>query len=121
MASYIPEHNGLPPYPVTYSGNVTAGNVITVAGAVAGANATNVLGVADRDGVNGTKAGYYPLTFGVQRVVASTAITAGSPIKTAASGKVQPFVDGTDAQDRRIGKALTTANADGDVILASKA
>jgi hypothetical protein len=121
MSDYLPKHNGLPPYPITYSGTVVGGNVITVAGAVAGANATNVIGVADRDGVSGTKAGYYPLYHGVQRVVANGAITAGSPIKAAASGKVAPFVDGTDAQDRRIGKALTAAAADGDVILASKA
>ena len=118
--SYLPKHNGLPPYPVSLTGTVTSGNLITVAGAVAGANATNVIGVVDRDGVSGDKAAYYPLSMGVQRVVANGAITAGSPIKAAAAGKVAPFVDGTDAQDRRLGMALTAAAADGDVILARK-
>lgn len=115
MADYLPKHNGLPPYPITYSGTVVGGNIITLAGAVAGANATTVAGVADRDGVSGTKAGYYRGQ-GVQRVVASAAISVGGPLKCAASGKVAPFVDGTDAQDRRIGKAVTAASADGDVI-----
>jgi hypothetical protein len=120
VANYSPRHNGLPPYPITLTGTVSAGNVITVAGAVAGANATTAVGVADRDGVSGDRIGYYPLNFGVQYLVASTAITAGSAIKCAAGGKVQPFVDGTDAQDRRIGMAITAANADGDVIQAKK-
>ena len=120
--SYSPKHNGMPPYPITLSGTVTEGNVITAAGAVAGANATTAIGVADRSGVSGDKIGWYPLGFGEQRVVASAAISVGGPLKCAAAGKVAPFVDGTDAQDRRLpAKALTAAAADGDVITTAPA
>lgn len=96
------------------TGTITGGLLVTTAGAVAGANATTWLGVASKDCVSTDTFGVY--CDGVQRLTASDAISAGAPVKCAASGKVVTYVDGTDAQLRLVGIALEAALADGDVI-----
>jgi hypothetical protein len=114
MADYLPKFRPGQAPTRTLTGTVTGGQIITVAGAVAGANATDWLGVASRDGVSGDLITVE--TEGVQRLTASAAIAAGAGVKCAASGKVATWVDGTDAWSRYIGIALDAATADGDVI-----
>lgn len=96
------------------TGTITGGLIVTVAGAVAGADATTWLGVASKDVASGATFGVY--RGGVQYLTASAAISAGAPVKCAAAGKVVTYVDGTDAQLRLVAIALEAAAADGDVI-----
>ena len=57
------------------------------------------------------------VTSGIVRVEASAAVAQGEVVKAAASGKVQPTTgDGTDQANLHVGKALTSASQDGDVI-----
>jgi hypothetical protein len=98
------------------TGTITGGLVVTVAGAVAGANETTWLGVASKDCSSGDTFGVY--CDGVQYLTASAAISAGAPVKCAASGKVVTYVDGTDAQLRLVAIALEAATGDGSVFAA---
>lgn len=98
----------------TATGTIVAGNMVTVAGAVAGADSTTWLGVAARDAVSSQTFGVY--ADGVQRVVASAAVAVGDRVKCAAAGKVAVLTAGSDAYDRLVGIALEAAAADGDVI-----
>ncbi len=98
----------------TASATVVAGNLVTVAGAVAGADSTTWLGVASRSVTTGQTMGVY--CDGVQRVVAAAAVAVGDRVKCAAAGKVTPLTAGSDAYDRLVGIALDAAAADGDVI-----
>lgn len=98
----------------TASATIVAGNIVTVAGAVAGADSTTWLGVASRDAVSGQTMGVY--AGGVQRVVAAAAVAVADRVKCAAAGKVTPLAAGSDAYDRLVGIALTAAAADGDII-----
>ncbi len=114
MSDYRPKFK--PGQAITRSatGTITGGLMVTVAGAVAGADSSTWLGVASKDCVSGDTFGVY--CGGVQRLTASAAISAGAPVKCAASGKVVTYVDGTDAQLRLVGIALEAAAADGDLI-----
>jgi hypothetical protein len=101
------------------TGTITGGNLVTVAGAVAAADSVTWLGVADKDATNGQTFGV--LRGGVQYLVASTAISAGAPVKCAAGGQVVTYVDGTDAQLRLVGITLDAATTTGDVIAVAMA
>jgi predicted RecA/RadA family phage recombinase len=98
----------------TASGTVTAGQLVTVAGAVAVADSVTWLGVASRSVTTGQTMGVY--TECVQRLTASAAITAGDRVKCAAAGKIATLTAGTDAYDRLVGIALEAASVDGDII-----
>jgi predicted RecA/RadA family phage recombinase len=98
----------------TATGTITAGNLVTVAGAVAGADSTTWLGVASHDATSGQLFGVY--TDAVQRLTASAAIAAGDRVKCAAAGKIATLTAASDAYDRLVGIALEAAAADGDVI-----
>lgn len=89
------------------TGTVTGGQIVTVAGVVAGANASDWLGVASRDAVAGDRIVVH--CDAIQRVVASAAIAAGATVKCAANGQVATWVSGTDAADLIVGKALEAA------------
>lgn len=114
MADYLPKFDPGQAITLTATGTITGGLMVTIAGAVAGADSTTWLGVASKDAASGQTFGVY--ADGVQRLTASAAISAGAPVKCAASGKVVTYVDGTDAQLRLVGIALSAAAADGDVI-----
>lgn len=98
----------------TASATIAAGNMVTVAGAVAVADSVTWLGVASRSCTTGQTMGVY--ADGVQRLVASAAIAAGDRVKCAAAGKIATLTAGSDAYDRLVGIALEAATADGDVI-----
>lgn len=113
MADYLPKLASHAET-IALTGTVTGGQIITFTGVVAGANATDWLGVASRDGVSGDYITVY--SGSVQRLTAGGAITVGTPVKCAAGGKVVAATYGTDAQHLIVGKAEQAATADGDVI-----
>jgi hypothetical protein len=49
----------------------------------------------------------------VQRLVSGAAIAVGDPLKSAASGRVVPYVVGTDPITQYLGTALTAAGGAG--------
>jgi predicted RecA/RadA family phage recombinase len=98
----------------TATATITAGQMVTTAGAVAVADSTTWLGVASRSVTTGMTFGVY--ADGVQRVTASAAVAVGDRVKCAAAGKVAVLTAGSDAYDRLVGIALEAAAADGDVI-----
>lgn len=111
MADYTPKH--LPGQNVTYTAGavIDGGQVVYLSAAgtcliTAGAHA-NVLGVATKYTASGERVAVS--RGGVQRCVSGAAIAVGDPLKSAASGRVVPFVVGTDPETQRIGFALTAA------------
>lgn len=95
---------------------ITAGQLLFVSAnrqvtPTAGASAA-VIGVAATDAADGDKVTV--LVGGVVKVVASGAIAAGALVVSAAGGKVATIAANTF--DKLVGRALTSAAADGDVI-----
>lgn len=108
MADYLPKFTDpTAPIMLTLTGTVTGGQLVTVAGAVAGTASTAVLGVAGKDGVSGDKIPVWGPT--THYGTASGAINAGDPLCAGAAGTVRAWVAGTDAVASRIGRALTGA------------
>lgn len=87
------------------TGTVTGGRLVTVAGVTAGAGATDWLGVASKDAVTGDRITVH--TDGVQRLIASGAITAGSPVICGAAGTVA--ASATPPAGQQVGVALEAA------------
>lgn len=114
MADYLPKFKPGEAISRVLTGTVTGGQLVTVAGAVAGAGAADWLGVAAFDGVSGDLIGVY--SEGVQRLTAAAAITAGARVKCAAAGQVTTLTAGSDAYDTQVGIALEAASAQGDLI-----
>lgn len=104
MGDYVPKFNPGDAITRALTGTVTGGRLVTAAGAQAGANAADVIGVASRDGVSGDRIAVF--TDGVHRLVATGSIAIGARVKSAANGTVQTWVSGTDAADLMIGRAL---------------
>lgn len=115
MAEYAPLHKGAE-YTRRLSGTVTGGQVVIVSGSgtvAAGSAATHLwFGVAAVDGVSGDDIGIE--TGGVQKLIASGAITAGQLVEVATAGKVAAHTNGTN-DFNVLGLALTTA-VDGAVV-----
>ena len=115
MADYTPKF--LPGQNVTYSAGaaITGGQVVYLSAAgtclLTAAAHANVLGVATRDVATGERVAVS--RGGVQRCVSGAAIAVGDPLKSAASGRVVPYVVGTDPVTQLIGFALTAAGAAG--------
>ena len=86
MGDYLPKFTEGDAIPFDITATVTGGRLVTTGGAQAGANATNWLGVASRDAVNGDRITLY--TGGVQRLIATGAITKGDLVVCAANGTV---------------------------------
>jgi predicted RecA/RadA family phage recombinase len=113
MADYTPKF--LPGQNVTYSAGaaITGGQVVYLSAAgtclLTAAAHANVLGVATRDVASGELLAVS--RGGVQRCTSGAAIAVGDPLKSAATGRVVPFVVGTDAETLRIGFALTAVGA----------
>jgi ATP-dependent protease ClpP protease subunit len=81
--------------PITLTGTVTEGQLVTVAGAVAGDASTTVAGEAMMSGVSGDTITVQRV--GIRRLTAAATITNGQPLCAAAAGQVRPWVTGTDA------------------------
>ena len=116
MAGYLPRHDPGAKVTFTASADVTGGRLVALTGAYAvahaGADSAAVVGVAGFDAKTGDEVTVYTRASGVQRLVASAAITAGAKVISAASGKAATIGAGTNP----IGLALTAASADLDVI-----
>lgn len=109
MSEYIPITKPGQAETVKLSGTVTGGRLIAVSGdgtaATAGAASTAVIGVAGFDGVLNDNITYF--SGGSQSLVASGAITAGSPVIAGAAGTV--VASATPPAGQQIGVAKTTA------------
>lgn len=114
MGDYLPKFQPGQAITRTATGTITGGQMVTVAGVVAGADSTTWLGVASRDAISGQTFGVY--AEGVQMLTASAAISAGDRVKCAAAGKVATLTAGSDAYDRLVGIALEAAAGDGSLL-----
>lgn len=107
MADYLPQYDEGDTVTLVASATIVGGQLVTVAGAVAGDNSVLVAGVAGHDAVSGQ-----PLTVwrvGIHRGTASGSITNGDPVCAAATGQIRTWVAGTDAVAARIGRAWSAA------------
>lgn len=117
MSAYLPKYApGTQPTVIVGAGGVLGGQLITTAGLVAGAGATDVAGVAAFDQLSGGAVTVY--RDGIQRLTAAATITAGQPLKAAASGQVTPYVVGTDPVNQLIGRAWSGAASTASVDVA---
>lgn len=115
MADYAPkfspgDHPTYAAAAAIVGGNVVylsaAGQITPTAAAVA-----SVVGVAATDAATGDYISV--VRGGVQRLVSGAAIAVGDPLKSAASGRVVPYVVGTDPITQYLGFALTAAGGAG--------
>lgn len=115
MAEYVPLHD--PGEAVTYttSAAVTGGMLLAVTGdrtvAQAAAGSAVFVGVAAHDAPSGGRVTVYHAPGQVHVHTAAAIITAGAPLKTAATSQLTPYVVGTDPVTQLIGYALTAAAA----------
>jgi len=125
MGDYVPIYKSGAALPATVGATaLVGGNVVTLSaaggpqtiGTVIPSTAASGLsiGVASTDAAVGTRTTI--LRGGVHELVASAAITALAPLKSAAGGQVTVMTIGTDPQDQLIGYALTAATAAGQLI-----
>lgn len=107
MAEYLPIYKPGQALTLKASAAVTAGQVVAISGdntiAPAGAASTAVVGVAGTDGATNDNVVVY--AGGVQNVLASGAITAGSPVIAGAAGTVA--ASATPPAGQQVGIALT--------------
>lgn len=92
------------------TGTISAGQPVGIGGAAAAQHAA-MLGIAKADVGSGDYDSV--LVIGECQLVASGAITAGADIECDGAGKVAALTTG-----KKIGRALTAAAADGDIITA---
>lgn len=115
MAEYLPIYKPGQALTLKASGTITGRQVVAVSGvntvAAAGAASTAVVGVAAFDAVLNDNVTIY--AGGVQEVIASGAITAGSPVIAGAAGTV--VASAAPPAGQQVGIALTTA-ADAAVV-----
>ena len=108
MAGYLPIYRPGQALTLTASATITGGQVVAVSGvstvAAAGAASTAVVGVAAFDAVLNDKVTVY--AGGVQNVLASGAVTAGSPVIAGAAGTV--VASAAPPAGQQVGVALTT-------------
>lgn len=86
MGDYLPKYKPGEAIPLDITGTVTGGRLVTAAGVHAGANARDWLGAASRDAVSGDRITVY--CDGVQRLIATGAVTKGDQVVCAAAGTV---------------------------------
>lgn len=116
MAAYLPKFKPGEAVTFTASADITGGRLVAVTGprtvGPAGADSAAVAGVAGFDVKAGERVTVFTRAGGVQRLVASGAISAGAKVSSAAAGKVQTI----GATTNPVGLALESAAADNDVI-----
>lgn len=112
MGEYTPNH--LPGHNATFvaGGTLTGGQVVHITATARTVSATtaasdHVVGVANHDAVTGQRVTVS--RGGEHRLTASGAITAGTPVKSAAAGAVAAWVSGTDLPSLIVGVAINTA------------
>jgi hypothetical protein len=93
--------------PITLTATVTEGQLVTVAGAVAGDASTTVAGEAMMSGVSGDTITVQRV--GIRRLTAGATITNGQQLCSAAAGQVRPWVTGTDPVASLIARAWSSA------------
>jgi hypothetical protein len=104
VPSYVPHYKPGDDPTIVLAGTVVGGNLVTTGGVVAGANATDWLGVASDDGVAGQRQKIW--CGAIQDLVCSGTIAAGVPVKCAAAGQIALWVTGTDGAEKMIGTTL---------------
>jgi len=107
MAQYLPRFMDGDQLPLTASATIAGGQLVTVAGAVAGDAATNCAGVAGFDVVSGQVVTVF--REGIHLGTASGTIALGAPLCAAANGQVRAWVSGTDNVAAYIGRAWSAA------------
>ncbi|NGZ99403.1 DUF2190 family protein [Nocardioides sp. W3-2-3] len=112
MSDYLPKFTG--PYTQTATAAVVGGRIVTAGGAVAGANATDFVGIASKDAKVGES--YTVFSGPVERPQAAGPLAKSTLVKCAANGQVTTFVDGTDAVTRLVGVTLEAAANAGDKV-----
>lgn len=116
MADYLPLYKPGQAFTSQASATITGGQLLIVSGsgtvAPSSAAAATAVGVAAFDVASGAKVTVF--AGGIQRVVASGAITAGANVEPATAGKVATHTNGTN-DAYVVGVALTTA-ADGAAV-----
>lgn len=109
MAEYQPLFNPGKAYTRQTSGAVTGGQLVVISGSGTVAASTvathSWLGVAAFDAASGANVTVF--SEGVQRLVATGSITAGSNVEAATAGTVAAHTNGTNDQNI-LGVALTT-------------
>lgn len=119
MADYLPRFKPGQAITSQASAAITGGRAVAISGsgtvATAAADSTAFVGIAAFDvAASGDKVTIF--TGGVQKCVASGAITAGAGVVTDTGGKVKSATIATAAAAATlIGRALTTTAADGDI------
>lgn len=116
MGDYSPKFKPGQDVTLTASATITGGQLLIVSGvntvAPSGGASALYAGVARQDTASGDKV--VVTRGGVQKIVASGAITAGDRVIPAAAGKVATIASGSTAH--AVGTALTTV-ADGATVL----
>jgi hypothetical protein len=120
MADYVPRFKPGQAITSQASAAITGGRLVAVSGsgtvATAGADSALVVGVAAFDvAASGDKVTLY--NGGVQKLVASGAITAGAGVVSDTGGKVKSATTATAAAaGTLLGRALTTVTTDLDIV-----
>jgi hypothetical protein len=120
MSDYLPRFKPGQAITSQASAAITGGRLVAVSGsgtvAAAAADSALVVGVAAFDvAASGDKVTIF--NGGVQKLVASGAITAGAGVVSDTGGKVKSATTATAAAaGTLLGRALTTVAADGDIV-----
>ncbi len=114
MGDYVPKHGNVDDFPTFVAGGtITGGDVVVFSASntvvTASGGSGLVAGIATKDAVSGERLAVARL--GVQRPTAGGTIAFGDPLKSAASGRVVPYVVGTDAVNLLIGYATEAATS----------
>jgi hypothetical protein len=111
MNDYTPVHTTGLPVTFTASAAVVGGTLAEVTGdmtvATAPADSQKVAGVFAYSAPAGSSVVVHTPASSVEEVNVSAAVTAGQHVKAASSGRVAPFVVGTDAEVRRLGLCIS--------------
>lgn len=111
MPEYLPKFKPGEAVTLIASATVAGGQMVTVTGAVAGADSATWFGVASRDAIAGQPFGVF--ADAVQRPTAAGVIAQGALVKCAANGQVTTFVAGTDTHEKLVGIAVEAASGAG--------
>lgn len=114
MGEYTAKHANADDYPTFVAGGtITGGQVVVFSAAntvVAASGASGlVAGIATKDAVANERLAVARM--GVQVPTAGGSIAFGDPLKSAASGRVVPYVVGTDPVNQLIGYATEAATS----------
>lgn len=113
MPDFTPIHKPGQAITLTASAAITGGQLLEVTGdntvGPAAAASLKVVGQAGHDAASGARVTVHAPGRTVTEAVASGTVTAGQRLKTAASGQVTAYVDGTDAVTQVVGLALAGA------------